>query len=171
MNLKSSKGGKGDEKLLAEIDNLKNQLSTNDNAYKEDSNKLIGQIRELSLGSQLTDIIGTSNIIDDPTARKDAMSAVKSMMSFNEKNEPIFVKEDGTTRFNANGGAYSMQDAINEVLEQRPYLMSKDTRSGGGSQSNNSGGGSVKRSEMTNAQKGAYIKEHGNDAFLALPNK
>lgn len=167
--LKNSKNGKGDEKLLAEIDNLRSQMSTNDNAYKEDSNKLINEIRELRLGSQLSDLIATSNIIDDQTARKDAMNAVKSMMSFNEKNEPIFLKEDGTTRFNANGGTYSMQDAINDVLQQRPYLMARDTKSGGDSRGNSGGGATASRAKMTNAEKGAYIKEHGNEAYLKLP--
>ncbi len=160
--------GNKNETLLAEVENLRTQMQANESNYKESNNALIGQIRDLTVGSELTKKIANSGIIDDGMARTDVANAVKANMTYDENNNPIFLNEDGTTRFNNNGSAFGFDDAINEALEARPFLRDKSINGGGGSQGNTGGNPTLKRSEMTESQKGGYIKKHGQEAYFKL---
>jgi hypothetical protein len=132
----NNKGTKGDEKLLAEIENYKSQMESISNDHKSKESEYISQIRDLKLGSTLSDLVNSSNIIDDKTARADAMNIVKSQLSYDDNNNPVFKNEDGTTKFNSNGQAYTIQDGINDLISSRPYLAKPTTESGAGTQGN-----------------------------------
>ncbi len=167
-SVKGSKNNSKDESLIAEIENLKSQIQTNESNYKESNNALIGQVRDLTVGTELTKKIANSGIIDDGMARADVANAVKANMTYDENNNPIFLNEDGTTRFNNNGSAFGFDDAINEALEARPFLRDTIINNGGQSQGNTGGNPTLKRGEMTASQKGDYIKENGQEAYLKL---
>ncbi len=153
--MSNSKGKGGDEKLLAEIDNLKNELATSNSKYDETVSTYNGQIRELKLGSQLDDLVGGLNII--PEARGDAKQIVKSMMSYDSDNNPIFLNEDGTTKY-IDGKPMGLNDAVKSLEATRPYMFAKTTANGGGSQNNNGGGQSFK--DMSEADRIALFKSN-----------
>jgi len=124
--------GKGDEGLTAEIDNLKNMLSLKDGEFDTEKNGLITQIRELKNGSQLNEIIAKSGVVDDATARADLAKVVQSMISYDDDNNVIFLNDDKqTTKFNGSN-PFTMQDAVQEALNQRAYLKGPDGKGGSG---------------------------------------
>jgi predicted nuclease with TOPRIM domain len=64
---------------------------------------------------------------------------------------------------------YIANDFVNEPSARN--LITPNENSGGGAGGGDGGGGnSLKKGSMSLSEKGAYIKEHGNDAYLALPN-
>lgn len=162
---KNKKQG-ADETLTKEIDNLKKELENSNIKYQDLVNTSNTQIQDLKLGTQLSDLVGSLNII--PEARQDAIAIVKASMSFDENNNPIFRNEDGTTKY-VDGKVMTLEHAVKGLEQSRPYMFAGDTKSGGGSQSNNGGGSAKKRSEMTNSEKGTFIKENGQEAYFKLP--
>lgn len=141
--LANNKKSSGDEKLLAEIDNYKNQMEKQGSDFGAEKDGLISQIRELKNGTLLSDAIAKAGIIDDGVARSDLANTIKGMMSYNDKNEVVFLNDDGaTTKFNAGGQPYSINDAIVSELEKRPYLKGTDVKSGGGASGNDGSGAS-----------------------------
>lgn len=71
--------------------------------------------------------------------------------------------------------AMSLADLAKELKASKSLarLIKGSQGSGGGAGGSGRGGGappaSKKRSEMTNAERAAYISEHGKNAYLALP--
>lgn len=53
--------------------------------------------------------------------------------------------------------------------QQYPFLMDGSQANGGGASGGNGGAATPQRSKMTPAEKNAYIREHGQAAYLKLP--
>lgn len=148
--LSKLKGKSNDDKLVAEIDNYKNQLESQKNNFETEKGSLINEIRQLKNGSKLNEVIAGAGVIDDASARSDLAMIVQNMMSYNDKNETVFLNEDGTTKFNVNNQPFTMEDAVNEVLTKRPYLKAGDVKGGSGARESN---GNANNNIKTNGSK------------------
>lgn len=156
--LNSNTKGTADEKLALEIENLKNQLSVSGQKYQELQESTNGTIRELKLGDTLNDLVGKMQFAND-NARQDAINSIKSQISYDAENNPIFLKEDGTTKFNNDGKEYGLNDAVNDVVASKPYLFMGDNLSGGGSGDNQSGGNNSANFGGSKSEREQAIKE------------
>lgn len=75
------------------------------------------------------------------------------------------------TDANGNLTISTIDDLSKEFRSNQDFaslITASKASGGGGAQGGAGSGGAVKRSEMTNAQKADYIKEHGDKAFLDL---
>ncbi|MDK5998245.1 DUF6651 domain-containing protein, partial [Acinetobacter baumannii] len=73
------------------------------------------------------------------------------------------------------GELANVDEALESLVggyQHKDLILKGGKGTGGGFQSGGKGGAptGMKRSEMSVSQKADYIKEHGNDAFLKLPN-
>lgn len=158
--LNKAKSTKGDDKLVAEIENYKKQLNSQKNGFESEKDSLINEIRQLKNGSKLNEVIAGAGVIDDASARSDLSMIVQSMMSYNDKNETVFLNEDGTTKFNANNQPFTMEDAVKEVLEQRPYLKAGDVKGGGNSRESRGGTQDLKINGSKNDRINAIAQKY-----------
>ena len=131
--LNSLKKGDLDEKSRLEIENLKSELSNSTSLLTEKENAFNTQIRELKLGTQLSDLLVKNGVL--PNAVKSASREVSQMMKYDDNNNPIFLNEDGSTKY-LNGKPMGLADAIENIKQEHDYMFSRDTKSGGGSQGN-----------------------------------
>jgi hypothetical protein len=83
------------------------------------------------------------------------------------------VDDKGNPRIkNAEGEAMSIEDLAEELRTKMPANFQASSRGGSGATPSPNGGSSVttkKRSEMSNAEKGKFIAEHGYKTYMALP--
>ena len=91
------------------------------------------QIRELKLGTQLSDLLVKNGVL--PNAVKSASREVSQMMKYDDNNNPIFLNDDGSTKY-LNGKPMGLADAVTDIKTTHDYMFSRDTKSGGGSQGN-----------------------------------
>lgn len=132
------KGKTGD--VNKEVENYKKQMSQQSQEFETEKNQYIADIRDLKNGQNLSELVSSAGVLDEQTARKDVINIVKGMMSYNDKNEAVYLKEDGTTRFNSENKPFSTADAIQSVLSERPYLKATTAKSGDGVQGNGNSG-------------------------------
>ena len=150
----------GDEKLIKEIENLKSELDSTSSKYEDTVKQYNSQIQELKVGSKLDDISSNFEFVDNQ-ARKDAITFVKQQMKFNENNEPVFLNEDGTTKY-LDGKPMGLDDAFKSIESERPYMFAPSTK--GGSQSTSNDGGTPNTSNVggDSKQREQYFKEKFN---------
>ena len=86
------------------------------------------------------------------------------------------LEEDGIVGRDAKGnlltgknGALTLDEWVDQLKDKKPHWFGKAQGVGAKGSGNTSGAG-LKRSTMTIAEKVNYAKEHGQEAFLALPN-
>lgn len=153
-------------KVLEENDTLKSELSKTKgelNLKAKDLEKLSGTLTEKenylknltlenSLNEQLTKVGVKAELL--PAVK----ALLKSQASVNENNVLIGDKAitDFMTEWSANDG--------------KAYIKAPINNGGGATGSNGTGATVQKRSEMTHAQKGEFIKANGQEAYLKLPN-
>lgn len=157
--LNSLKKGDLDAKSKAEIENLQRELEKANGLLTEKESAYTSQIQELKLGTKLSDLINNTSIL--PEARSDAMQIVKGMMKFDNENNPVFLNEDGTTKY-INGKPMGLEDAIGSLQESRAYMFSRDTKGGSNGQGNDNGGSTGGKLGGTVAEEEAYIKARFN---------
>lgn len=155
----SIKNTKIDEKSQLEIDNLKTLMGTNKDDFIARENAFVSEIRDLKSGSNLQKLISESGMIDDGLARGDMQKIVKAQMSYNEKNEAIFLDTQGVTKYNADGTVFGIPDAIKQALTERAYWQGKTVVDGAGSQNND--GGSQQEQKLDTS------KYKSTDSFMA----
>ena len=131
--LNSLKKGDLDEKSRLEIENLKSELSNSTSLLTEKENAFNTQIRELKLGTQLSDLLVKNGVL--PNAVKSASREVSQMIKYDDNNNPIFLNEDGSTKY-LNGKPMGLEDAVTDIKTTHDYMFVRDTKSGGGSQGN-----------------------------------
>lgn len=146
--LDKNKNKNQDEKSVLEINTLKDLMANNKTDFESKSSVYINEIRDLKSGSNLQNLISKSGMIDDALARGDMQSIVRKQMSYNDKNEAIFLGDNGVTKYNADGSLFGVSDAISEALTERAYWQGTTVKSGGGSQSNNNGGQNLTLTEQ-----------------------
>jgi hypothetical protein len=163
------KSGKGDEKSIAEINNLKGLLEAADlntsNVTKDYETKL----STMALDNEIANSGIGANV-----ANKEMFSIVTSLVKQGavfKDGGIVYQNSDGSTAYGANNQPMTLSDKINSLKSDANYsgLFKPDGAGGSGTPPNSGGGNSgQKRSEMSHSDKGAFIEKHGNDAYLKL---
>lgn len=89
----------------------------------------------------------------------------------------VVVNEKGDPRVNAEGKPLAISDLVTEMKQDKEFGRAFEgtgqsgggTPPGGGGQPPAGGPGAKQRSKMSHAEKSDFIREHGSEAYLALP--
>lgn len=78
---------------------------------------------------------------------------------------------DDGVKFEMGGVEVDRAKVMAHITDNYPFLVDGSGATGGGATGANKGGGAaiLNRSKMTAEEKAAYVKEHGQAAFLKLP--
>lgn len=160
--------GKGAEDAQAKLDALKNDYEGKLTAAQERIAKMQQSNAAASLKAELAKAGFISEAIDDIAA------TAMGRLQFNEDGTPKVLTSDGKPMIGsgADHGA-TLADLAKELAEAKPYAVRDQGKGGGGKQPGSNGGtptGAIKRSEMNHAQKAAFIRENGADAYTQLPD-
>ena len=154
--LSNNKAGKGDEKLTAELDNLKQLLEKANNEKESIATEYEGKLSNMALTNAIRDL-GIGSLASSPIAEQTILNYLKEGATL-EDGKIVYKKEDGSTVYN---GTSIMTPA--EKLESlksdenwKPFIKA-DINSGSGtrepqSASNTSNFGGNKE-DRTNAIK------------------
>ena len=170
--LSNLKGGKGDEKLTAEIANLKTLLETANSDKTTQSNEYESKLQTMALDNAISNSSVGANV-----ANEAMFGIVKNLIKDGatyENGEIVYKNSDGTTAFSGSGKPMNINDKISALKSDANYagLFKPDANGGSGTPPQNNGGSTgLKRGSMNHSEKGKYIAEHGQDAYLALPAK
>lgn len=160
--------GKGAEDAQAKLDALKEEYEGKLSERDTRITKMMQSNAQASLKAELAKAGFISEAIDDIAA------TAMSRLQFNEDGTPKVLTSDGKPMIGsgADHGA-TLADLAKELAEAKPYAVRDQGKGGGGKPAGSSGGtptGATKRSEMNHAQKAAFIREHGSDAYTKLPD-
>ena len=171
-----------------EWEKLKEQMRAKHTEGMESKDKEIARLKK-ELERHLIDAEATAAINAADGNVTLLQPHVKSLVRLIEEDgtfKPMVVDATGTPRVDADGNPLSIKALVSEMRDQDAYkgAFKGSGQQGGGTppgdggegNPNASGGGKppkqiegLKRSQMSPAEKVAFIKEHGNDKFQSLP--
>jgi hypothetical protein len=141
---------------------------------------LINVIKEAKINSSVVAALnkmgGDVDLLQPHVERQ--MKLIEEDGQFNAR----VVDSSGTVRVNGEGKPMTAEELVSEMRDQESFAKAFEAgvKSGGGTPagdgSQQSGGkpgvipSDLKRSDMDTRQKVDFIREHGNDVFLKLPN-
>lgn len=179
------------EAALAELDGIKGDklkaagdfdalLKQNLDKFAAKEAELTGQneglkkrLRELAVDNQLKAALLKAGVTPEGLDLIPLKAANRVNVEFKDGAEAIEIAgEDGKPMAGSASGRATLDDLVGEYVAKFPSLFKGSGAGGGGMHpSGGHGAGSAgQRSKMTAAEKGAYIKEHGREAYLKLPN-
>lgn len=177
--LDSKNSNKDLEKLKADLttkyetdmETLRGELSQKDNSF----NELQSKYNDTLFNSAITNSGLLDAFVDEPMARQNIISKIKDSLIYEDGN--VYVKDNTTgekakdIKTNEFLKPESVVKSISETINPM-YLKSDVQGQGGGTPPNQNPqrSNTQNRSKMSASEKGAYIKENGNDAYLNLPN-
>jgi len=134
----NGKGGKGDEKLTAEIGNLQKLLETANSEKSTLSSEYEGKIQKMALDNAISNS-GVGATFANEAMYKLGINLIKDGASY-EGDNIIFKNADGTTAYNG-ATPMSIQDKLNGLKADPLYsgLFKPDVSSGGGKNPQSSG--------------------------------
>lgn len=164
--LSKLKNAKGDEKLTNEINNLKSLLETANSEKDSIVNDYESKIANNALTNSLRDL-GVDALGINPMASKMMLDYLKEGATLDGEN--IVYKKDGVTEYSGTN-VLTPKDKLEAMKTDDNWkaFIKGDVNSGTGGRESNGGGLSKKRSEMSASERGNFIKENGQDAYLAL---
>ena len=171
---------KATEDDAAKKGNFEKVLEEREKKWSAEINKRDERIKgmESSLDRALRHSEATQAITEAKGSVRLLMPHVVSRTSLEEHEESgyrvVVLDDNGKRRFGPDGEPMTVAELIQEMREDPEFQTAFEGSgaSGGGTAGKaggQSGTGRVKRSAMTSAEKGAYIREHGQAAFLKLP--
>lgn len=94
-----------------------------------------------------------------------------SLELLSEKAQKFAVYTENGIEYQIGGVTVPKEKVIETLSEKYPRLVKGSGASGGGASGGSKGGSAatINRSKMTAEEKAAYVKEHGQAAFLKLP--
>lgn len=161
---------KPDEKTALEINNLKDQLekAVQERSDIEDTYKM--KMSDLVLKTELNKT-GLAQQALNPESYQLLEGLVLNGASYTDEGKIVFKNTDGTTSF-VDGREMTLQDKVDSLISNGAYsgLLKPTGNGGSGTASQNDGyaSNSLRRSEMSHAEKGKYISEHGEEAYFKL---
>jgi len=132
------KSGKGDDGLKAEIENLQKMLNDSNVATETLKSDFANKERDWNTKDIISKYVNHESVI--PTARQDVENRIRNAMSYDENNQPVFLNEDGTTKY-INGQKADFETMYAEVKTNSPHLFKGETKSGSDAQANQGGSG------------------------------
>ena len=163
------KQGKNDETLKAEIANMQKLISDKETEFNtklsESENRFKNKLIEMEIAK-----IGASSDVVNEKALSILIDAVKSGATL-EDGEIVYKDEKGATLRNPAGRPLSIAERMAAFKSDtnNSFLFKPTSNGGGGTHNSGGSSGSKKRSEMSHAEKGKFIQEHGEEAYLKLP--
>lgn len=153
-------------KVLEENDTLKSQVSklTNDLGLRTKEFENIAN--KLNEKEKYLDDLTLSNTIKEQFAKNNFNNEdFETVTAYLEKH---FKLADGVVT----AGGKDIDSFMSEYVsgKGKRYTLAPENTGGGATGSNGTGATVQKRSEMTHAQKGEFIKANGQEAYLKLPN-
>lgn len=163
-------GGKIDEVLNKRTERLradsdKQIKAANERADKAES--FANKFKDRVLGDAIRSAALKAGAL--PEASDDMILRARGTFKLNDEGEAVAVDANGDVLFGKDGKTpLSPVEWAESLKETAPHLFprAEGTDAGGHKQH---GGGALKRSEMSASDKAAYIRKHGQQAFLKLP--
>lgn len=84
------------------------------------------------------------------------------------KGRHVDLLDDGV-KFKDGDTVLDLNDGLKRLAEQRPNLFKAKGVAGSGNENGSNGGGIKKRSQLSDEEADAYIQEHGQEAYMKLP--
>lgn len=169
-----------DAKAAGNWDKLKQQLVDQHNVAMATKDKELASMRS-ALEVHLIDADATRYIAEEKGEPDLLLHHVRSHVKVIQKDGKFMtqvVGADGAPRIDGQGQPISIKALVGEMKKEPRFKRAFDgiNHSGSGAPPNGGGGGappagSKVRSAMAIQEKTAYIAEHGQAAFLALPWK
>lgn len=169
LEKKASGTGKGAEEAQAKLDAMKNDYEAKISERDQRFSKLLTERTQADLKAELA----KAGVVPEGLDMLATFAAQR--IQFNEDGSPKVLSSDGKPMIGsgADHGA-TIADLAKELAGSMPYLVKDSGQGGSGKQPGSNGGtpnnGAQKRSAMNHAQKAAFIKEHGSQAYSSLPD-
>ena len=164
------KTAKADDASKAEIANLQKLLADKEAEYSDKLTQSESRFRDKLIEVEIAKLGAGNDVVND-RALQIVINSLKDCATIDNGNI-VYRDANGTTIRNGSGQPLSIAEKMAQFkADVNNSFLFKATSNGGGgtSTSGNGGNGSKKRSEMSHAEKGKYIKEHGEEAYLKLP--
>lgn len=173
-------------KKAGEFDKLKQQMVDQHHGELRKKDETIAA-KDAALRKYMVDnaaVVECSKLEGNATLLMPHIRAMTDVVeSENGEYEVRVLDAAGSARINGEGGFLSIGDLVAEMREQETFrgAFKGSGQSGGGTPPNGQNGdgdagqggtpqnGNLKRSEMSNVDKTNYIREHGVEKFMALP--
>lgn len=152
------------ERLRADTE--KQIKAANDRAEKAEA--FAGKFRDRVLGDAIRGAALKVGAL--PGAADDIILRARGSFTLNDDGEAVAVDGDGNPVLGKDGKTpLSPAEWVESLKETAPHLFQAGEGTGAGGHKPVGGAGAMKRSEMTSDQKAAYIRTHGQHAYLKLP--
>lgn len=161
----SKKGSNGETEQLSKIiESLKME--------KDDiSNKFNSTVNSYKLEKQLASL-GAFEDTENSKAYDIVLSEINKTASFDENGNVVFKDKEGLTLRNSDGSPVTLGDMYNKIRESNEFsflFKTRRSKQGSGATTGKANGVSgLKRSQMSHAEKGKFIAEFGQEAYLKL---
>lgn len=154
-----------------DLKTLRDEIAQRDSALQETTNKYNDSLFK----SAIVESGLLSDFVDEPMARANITSMIKDSLIYEDGK--VYVK-DATTGEKAKDirtGEFLSPKSVIDNLKTTisPIYLNPDMKAQGGGTPPASQGtpqSGLHRSKMSHAEKGNFIAENGNDAYLQLPN-
>lgn len=164
------KTAKADDASKAEIANLQKLLADKEAEYSDKLTQSEARFRDKLIEVEIAKLGAGNDVVND-RALQLVIESLKDGATIDNGNI-VYRDANGTTIRNGSGQPLSISEKMAQFKADvnNSFLFKATSNGGGGTPTGGNGGnGSKKRSEMSHAEKGKYIKEHGEEAYLKLP--
>ena len=164
------KTAKSDDASKAEIANLQKLLADKEAEYSDKLTQSESRFRDKLIEVEIAKLGAGNDVVND-RALQLVIESLKDGATIDNGNI-VYRDANGTTIRNGSGQPLSISEKMAQFKADvnNSFLFKATSNGGGGTPTGGNGGnGSKKRSEMSHAEKGKYIKEHGEEAYLKLP--
>ncbi|TGV06470.1 hypothetical protein E4695_13015 [Alcaligenaceae bacterium 429] len=162
--------GKIDEVVSRRTERLRGDLEKQLQAERERADKadaFANQFKDRVLSDSIREAASKAGALAE--ASDDIILRARSVFSLNEDGVPVAVDKDGQVIYGKDGKTpLSPLEWAEGLRESASHLWPRAQGAGQVGDKGGKGGGK-KRSEMSALEMAAYIKEHGQEAYLKLP--
>jgi len=164
----SSNVEKIEEKYQGDLQKLRDELSKASKTIEDNNSKF----EDLTFKTTIIDNGLLEPFVDEAMARNNIIEMVKDKVIFQDGQ--IFAKDAVTGKIATDlttGKPLGVDSVINDIKTNiNPMYLKPDVKANGGgaNSATNTNNGTLKRSEMSASEKGKYISENGQEAYLSL---
>lgn len=161
--------GKIDEVINKRTERLRHDVEKklqSENRRAEKAEEFANKFRNRVLGDEIRAAASQSGAL--ASAQEDLILRAKGIFKINDEGQAVAVDEENNRIMGKDGRTpLTPAEWIDSLKESAPHLF--PSASGTGAGNNKSGGKNFKRSQMSSADKAAYIRRFGREAYLGLP--
>lgn len=162
--------GKIDEVVSRRTERLRGDLEKQLQAERDRADKaetFANQFKDRVLSDSIREAASKAGALAE--ASDDIILRARSVFSLNEDGMPVAIDKDGQVIYGKDGKTpLSPLEWAEGLRESASHLWPRAQGAGQVGDKGGKGGGK-KRSEMSALEMAAYIKEHGQEAYLKLP--